>query len=182
MKVVFGILFFVFIGSAFANATSICMIDKRDKDKKIFKPFDEMSALPLNQRLEYYKKYTDDLIAKHLEEVPCPKDKMGALETQNIHKAKLEAQAEPKNKDCYVALTGDPYCVSKANARRFCNMADNQALAVAKQCITNFKPMAPNKFILHSTCLGGGEVGLNPEEDKSNCIKESQRNPHKVDS
>jgi len=180
MKLIFNGLLFVFV-SSIANAAYICVKEKATG--RVYQPMAEMDAISDgNEKLDYYRAYTKALnVDKTIEPVPCP-NKLGALDTSSIHKAKLVAQDKSMNNDCLVSLTSEPYCVSKINAKNFCSKADNQMLATAKQCINNFKDSAPNKLLLHSTCLGAGTQGRDPEEDKSNCVKESTKVFQKVDS
>lgn len=83
--------------------------------------------------------------------------------------AATSAQADSKK--CYIDLTGSPYCVSKANAKRFCDSIkpDDETLLKTKKCFKEMESMAPNAQMVQTMCLGGFKQTGDPDQDSSNC-------------
>lgn len=177
MKAAIGLLIILLASVAHSQGKKECFFN--NEKKEYFDPHKEMLALPEDKRLEYYKRYVEDIKNKKVELVVCPEGKAGFTKM-----SAPTGDKEIKNKDCYIALTGKPYCVSKYNARQFCNSVDpdEKALGMVKSCIQkNLAPGLP-PFIIHTTCLGMGSTTGDPTDDSSNCSASGAAKGFTVDS
>ncbi len=89
-------------------------------------------------------------------------------------------QAWADAKGCYIDLTGQPYCITRANADRYCDREgkSDQALMEAKRCmLKNQKQYHGITPKLQTLCLGGYIHTGDPLKDSSNCTSKGGVGP-----
>lgn len=122
---------------------------------KVTKDFFFIENYPPSERLEAYKKHTEAVGRGEIDVRPCP--------DTNLKKTNFSNQDIDK---CFHDITREPYCVSKANAERFCKMPI--ALDSFKSCFNKMKAMSSNIKDVQAICLGGF-VSKGNDQDSSNC-------------
>ena len=86
----------------------------------------------------------------------------------------MASNIEGLQKDCRIFLSGQPYCVSRGNARYTCSgIKKDEDLQTMKKCLANdYKLISAGvlkKDSIYKMCLISHETTGKPEDDSSNC-------------